>query len=623
MKYILILILTLFALLSASPEAGTYNRPSVTYLRKPLIRGTATPLSADQKSIIVSGLHETVNLARFDTNWVPEDAVARCFSRFSLSEDDLRNDQELYLREFGNCLEDRVVDPLTRELRRRREERALKIRTEQQKNSFVHDKAKEPGYTIRELEMVESCAYIFAPMVNSFKDTLVIDTAVTITTQIFSDTVDVKVDTINFSENSSLSLPEVSAEPDISLQRLPGDSLIYQISTYTIVHDTLIHRDTTITEKQKTSLGVAIVWWKMIPGDSVVVLEQFEPLTYYNQKVINARSRYTVNGKYVDPGTYATWLIAEEAGDWFKHQIRDFEEFRLTTQITFRERSKVGFSFEGEKILVDDKFQLIRQTENDSGEIESKEFGWILVTGIPNKSRTHYEALSIGGEAHLGMVIREKPMGHGEIALIYQNYPMQVKNSDPMLTGFSVGHISGPRLEVSGNIGRKLRISQLFLVIGGGVTAGDAHGSILNNGGETVHSLYSTVGGHYDISLKKRFYMKRFTLGIQAGGGYEHRRFLLESSRDPQSGLIPSAKLKNSGGVAFAQAFMGVAITPSFSLETSAGYRQSADSRLKYYSDNNDDRNLEERMLTQGQADGTGFSWGVGITVQPFVRLGR
>lgn len=643
MKYALLLIITLNSIISAAPEAGTYHRPSVTYLNGLLIRDSAVSISKQREKIIISELKETVNLPRFDKNWIPEGAGKRCFTRFSWSEEDLRHDEERYLREFSNCLEDEVVDPVIRELRRKREERAMNIRTDQQKNSFIHDKAKEPGYTIRELELAEQSAYIFTPMVDYFRDTLTIDTTIKITKQIFSDTLSVQKDTITLKQHSSryqdlIDDPDVKLTyiPDNSPTNLPVDSSAklpdrsekYEKISYTIVHDTTIYRDTTIHENQRTSLGVGIVWWRLIPNDSIVILEQFEPITYSAHKTINARTRYTVDGKWVDPGTYSTWLIAQEAGDWFKHQIRDFEEFRLTTQITQRNGSRVGFSLNEEEIMVDDKFQLLKQVENDSGEIESKEFGWIIVKRVPGgrSGRTEYEAQSIGGEAHLGMVIREKPMGHGEISFMYQNYSMNSSNgTDPMLNGFSVDHVSGPRMEVSGNIGRKMKISQLFLVLGGAVTVADAHGKIVNNSGETVHSIYNSVGGHYDISLKKRFYLKRFSYGIQAGGGYEHRIYLLESQRDPVTDVIPSAKLKSGTALGFIQTNLGVAITPALSLETSLGYRWVDNGDLKYYSnDEGHDRTSADRTLSQGaQADGSGFSWSAGITIQPFVRLGR
>lgn len=622
MRLILILLLAIFSL-SAETEVGSFVRPSVTYLELLLKRekGTAT-LSKAAEDTIVSLLNDVVTLTRFDHNPISESELNLCREVVKRSDSLARDGM---LKRATACLEKSIVEPILEEVNRSRSERASVIRTSQQRNSFIHDKAKEEGYTSGELERVGRSAFIFAPMVQEFNSKLRRDTVIVSDTTITADTLSVVRDTIQQSEVASLDPMRIYYNTKISnpieLLDIPGDTVHLEKVSFRLALDTIIISDTTITKTRVVHLNVGLVWWQILPDDSSTnSLKQFPPIFYSETKEIDPTQRYTIGGKELSPELYAVWHISQEASVRFKAKIRDFDTFRLTGQIESQNRLSVQFDLGGESLLIDDKFLLMGTRESEDGALESYRAGWVIVNRFA-KDGNSVTARVIAGQSYVGMVIQEKPMGHGELGFFYRSYSHEadVQDSpDGLLRGFAVDNLRGPALELVGNIGRKMRVSQLFLVLGAGFGHGDASGS-LHGDSAVAYTISDALAGFYDLSLKKRFNLKRIGLFAQIGGGVEHRQYRLK----PESWVEESAHLGQWNFVGFIRGGTDIAITPGLHLSGAVSYRYCDESSMKFSgSGAGSDRVAQGATLSNGPSvSGSGIGWNLGLIAQPFVRL--
>ncbi|MCL1946245.1 MAG: hypothetical protein FWF51_03705 [Chitinivibrionia bacterium] len=135
---------------ASTKEAGAYSRSSVTFLDVP---GYINYNLDDPRwaAYLVKSIQDTVRMARFDYNIISRRAVDK-FVNMS---------NRMPIEERMNAT---IVPVILRAVDAQKEIRAQNLLSQQQKNSFITDKAKELGITEAELNAVMNSAYIFIPV---------------------------------------------------------------------------------------------------------------------------------------------------------------------------------------------------------------------------------------------------------------------------------------------------------------------------------------------------------------------------------------------------------------------------------------------------------------------------
>lgn len=130
-------------------EVGAYERKSVAFLNIALTKGNR--LNREQTDKFIQTIQNAVRMPRFDYNNIPKSVV----------DEFLKMPETMSIEERMN---NSVVPAILAAVDAEKEMRAQNLLTEQQRNSFITDKAKELGITETELNSVMNAAYIFAPV---------------------------------------------------------------------------------------------------------------------------------------------------------------------------------------------------------------------------------------------------------------------------------------------------------------------------------------------------------------------------------------------------------------------------------------------------------------------------
>lgn len=165
-------VLTLTCFASASEEAGKYDRSSISYIDALwLLDGSTRNMSGAQVGQILDATKKEIMMKRFDYNPLPSYIKARFVAEANRSLSNFAGDDDAALKAVTKVMNKTVVPEVVKILDATKELRAQKMLTEEQKNSFITDKAKELGITAAELKKVMNSAYIFIPLAKNYVQT--------------------------------------------------------------------------------------------------------------------------------------------------------------------------------------------------------------------------------------------------------------------------------------------------------------------------------------------------------------------------------------------------------------------------------------------------------------------
>ncbi|MGL1936953.1 MAG: hypothetical protein OCD01_18140 [Fibrobacterales bacterium] len=143
-------------------EAGSYTRKSITFIDQFWsIDGSLGRMKGKYANKLLKSLHKSVKINRFDYNKVSQSVM----NRFS---NELESRNKRSFEEIGALLEQSLAPEIVAVLDVEKEMRASGLTTEQQRNSFMTDKAKEMGYTIQEINQVMNSAFIYLPVLSNY-----------------------------------------------------------------------------------------------------------------------------------------------------------------------------------------------------------------------------------------------------------------------------------------------------------------------------------------------------------------------------------------------------------------------------------------------------------------------
>jgi hypothetical protein len=164
--FIILLISVCGEIGALDQEVGAYSRKSVSYVDALwLLDNSSRSLSSKQIKKTIASIHKELKLGRFDYNPIPDSYLDDFVNA--------ANSVELgggasALEKLSKLMEAHLVPKIAEALEVNKELRAAKRLTEQQRNSFITDKAKLLGVTENELLSVMNSAFIYLPVVKGY-----------------------------------------------------------------------------------------------------------------------------------------------------------------------------------------------------------------------------------------------------------------------------------------------------------------------------------------------------------------------------------------------------------------------------------------------------------------------
>jgi hypothetical protein len=507
-------------------EAGAYERKSVSFINALwLVDESVRNLPPDDVRKILDGIRLGLMLERFDYNPLSARIVGRFIRKageidfaavdslplkkkprvpgakkkfVDIIRDKISGSQgtDAILDTMASVMTSTLVPEIMRVLERTRDDRAVKLLTEQQKNSFITDKAKELGITSVELRRVMNSAYVFVPLIRNY-----------------------------------------------SLKK-DDDGLL------------------------ECAYELGIIWFRIITKNNVT-------------KAVPVLSTWTSTSGYAKPGRrYVTakgFLKSEDFA--FQSALNNgarnllcatqaIPEFRLSAQVQEKSGTRVGFSLnKSDGIKVDDKYQIAEFTENDDGTVSQKNNGWVCVRHVADsadEAKKMSSAKIIGGRPSVGVVLSEYPRVPIDINLSFMWSTYKIDSVDAGAGAF------GYNIEAMYNVGRVMKIPQLFLGFSIGNGWGSADGAISYYSylmGDLSVPLSRAECSYLDFALLKKFYAGRFVFFLRPAFRIETVTVFDEDD----------TKYENRAGCFNPRGGFEIAASPALNLRFEGGYKISGE----------------------------------------------
>lgn len=476
-------------------EAGSYRRKSISFVDELwLADQSVTGLSRTHRAYLLDNIKQSLLLSRFDRNPLPPTLL----EQFKSSARELKPGSG-YLDSVSALINATLVPPIIEVIDMHKKERGAKLQTEQQKNSFMSDKAKELGLTAQQLQYLMNSAYVFIPLCRGYKQ--------------------------------------------------DGSGEFYSVE-----------------------LEIGVVLWKIVnEGDSTRAEVGLKKFVFATGSATPGKE-YVKDGSKIGYQRYAFESAVDNAIMNLTTALQKLDEFRLSTQVTRRRFTKVAFeSAEDNGIKVDDRFRIVHAVENTDGSITKKNRGWVLVHRLPSKRGGDKAtwAKVIAGRPVVGTVLDEYPRIPIQLTIGGVLFPLGTQRenySDLFVDSLSVEATTGFRGALALNIGRALRIPQLFFEVAYAMGFGSASGTA--HFGSVDGKLKSCMNMHFEGSLAKKFYLRRIAFLVRPT--FSYAQILLYPGID----LSADTQYRFTG---YAFGFIGeggmeLALAPSVSLGITSGY---------------------------------------------------
>ena len=475
-------------------EAGIYQRSSVGFLNT-LIDDNNLLTNRQWRNHFVTALQNSVRFPRFDYNNIPQNIVAQ-FSELPSS---------MSIEERMNAT---IVPAVLAAVEAEKEIRAMALLSEQQRNSFITDKARELGITEAELNQVMNSAFIFAPVLLNFRDTI---------------------------ETRFRTVTTRNLDGSTTRRQVPYNAYVVRIRG-------------------------GGYWWRIDnTGEtpSVKIIEQ----------IISTGAGAAEVGTDGYRNAAFRGAVASLAGD-MEMATKSISYFQLTAQVLNRTpRTAVISIGNHEGVKTDDKFRIYNSIEDSQGNITERRSGWVMVSRVGERARgldsTQSQVQIISGTPRIGSVVREIPHLPIDVRLGWAKSPISIDDKGRQaynkevaritaiapdtlskLTSFQrdslqrkymgdivnlkLTNMMGPSLKTNINIGRGAGIPQLWASLGGEFLFGGAEGEFFfpqdlsswHQRSDLKCNISSTAIGFNGVfSIVKKFFVRRLVLAPELGFG--------------------------------------------------------------------------------------------------------
>ncbi len=506
-----------------STEAGKYERKSVTYLNALwLMDQSVRDMPAQKVGEVLDKVKAGLTMKRFDYNPVPEFMVTDFVNQANAlvfpasvtnapSIPGISVGSDPMLDSIAQVMERTVVPKILEVVDAAKEMRAANLTSEQQRNSFMADKAKSLGITMEDIDKVMNSAYIFVPLARRFLGVL-------------SD------------------------------------------STY------------------NASIELGIVMFRISIKDSVAKAVPVVRKFTYSQGNSRLGKNYAAKDGLIDYREFAFRSAVKNAVRNLVVAVQEIPDFRLSGQIVEKRFGSVGFDLgKNEGIILDDKYRIVEYVEEADGKIKQQNNGWIRVTSVGDSAKKEgykSKACIVSGRPFVGAVLSEYPRIPIDISLRYQMVDVSQTIDDSAsnyFTGLKLNpSVLGFNVDAQYNFGRRLGLRQFFVDIGFGMGTGTAEGwfnrdPLAPDPRRLEIKTLSTMS--IDVSVLKKFYVRRLALDLSVGFGYEDVAVYTKSSVLDTALRLDNASigLVVGGGLEFA-------LSPALNFGAGVQYRMLAES---------------------------------------------
>ena len=559
MNKVIALLLLLLTTLFAQKEAGDYDRPSITYIPYLFdVDGTVSNLNSIYQNGIIHQIGKQLQLPRYDYNNLSDSLFKEFKKSVTATEISCLGNRDYCFEEASQLINREMTPAIIKVIKNYQDKRAIDRMSEQQKNSFITDKAKELGYTEEEVRRAINSAYIFLPFASNFSIRTWLDTII-VTKTVYSNGV-----------------------PTTRTER--------KIVTYF-----------------SPKIVTGVTWWKVVLDSTTnrIRLQGYKPLLDTVTSVAQLGKTYKIGNRTYRAKEYAYTMLGKNSGAGYRNLLKAFDEFALSGQVLSKRAGFVNIdigAYEG--IKVDDIFWLKEKIE-ENGKDTIKNSGWIMIRDVADSSSKNgyiSKGQIIGGRSYIGEVIKEQPTWDVEARLSFTKMVIQSKQDSATshIEGLNIRDLRisdgyGAKLQLMMPLGRWAGISQLYFNVNGAVGGTNVDGTIgytefkdttlwdtTDNGGlipkDTIieknypyHYLNSAILIHIDASILKRFYVKRVAVSLETGGGYSMTNYVMtDDTNYTNSDYDYQLSADRWGG--YSDVGLEVAISPSVAVGGTFGY---------------------------------------------------
>lgn len=532
--FISILTLSTFALTeeeenASNKEAGAYERKSISYANTLwLMDGSTRRIPSGYIVPILNKVKRSVEMKRFDYNPLPSSLTSLFTDEAnSHASSDKETMVDTLTAVMNRTLVPKIVDIVDAE----KEMRALGLLTEQQKNSFITDKAKETGITASELKTVMNSAYVYLPVARRYREwTGKGDTT-------YNAFIEIGVIWWNIEFNDSGSQARV-----ISSEFIKG-------SGSTKVGKSYMHNGKTISYKKKAMME-CISEVGMNLRVATKEIEQFKLTSQVGEKNFAT----------------ATFFLGDDAG------VKVDDKYLIIKKTELDNGD-----------VVNKKSGWIRVTKVGNKENGNKSKA-AIVSGVPSigTELKEYPRIPIdislkGRNYRFSVEPEEKP--------IHDSLYRYIKDLE-LKDGW------GAQLQLSVNLGRMFNVPQFFLSAEFGVGFLSPSGIVYNNSNDRT-SLSADSLFHYSFafggSITKKFFIRRVGLVLDPMIGAQYL-FLEGPERHDWDDTDYKTRWKNYSIGVLPRGGLEFAITPFMNIGASAGYQFSFKSPAWIYEEKEKDK---------------------------------
>jgi len=474
LKKITLVILSLIFLLTnvLLAKEDKYHRKAITAVNTVARTTSAIHLTPNQAQTLENAFEEQIIMPRFDKVALPANVSQQLQRRISA--------KPLNESELEKAINEIVVPPMIQSLQATAMARAQMDDPHWDRHNFIQTKAKELGLTAEDLERMMECAYIYVPFVSNL--------------------------TITDKKNN--------AEASIA-----GGIFWYYLSP------TPGKESVKLIKKIKSSAKAS----------STSRVDQIQDVIK-GFKTITSKSKNTSSQLPPRQAAFknAARLLATNLSVESRRQI---PELSLGAPIASIQGNKAYFHLgKKEGLIVDDRYELIDQWEDQQGKVHEEKVGHLMVTAVKDNRKN--SAFKSKGKVIIGGGNMAEGMGLSEVPTMGIDFSFRLGWADFNFESFDIGYMSLEEKSEYGisladaalqfNLGRKLGISQFF------VTAGINYGymplqvNTLNDEKINQGHLFG-----WKVGLMKRFYLGR--LAFMLGGDYGASNFWLQKKVDDTS----------------------------------------------------------------------------------------
>jgi hypothetical protein len=515
--------------LTLAVAQAQYKKKTISFVNKVLVVPSAglTPQQADH---IASVLGSSVQMERFNYAALPDNVV----SQFASASTGLNSVSPESVRPI---VEKTLAPKLLELLDMNKELLSKQNLSETERNTFLATKAKSAGLSASQLEAILNSGFLYIPYVEYYSRT---------TTR---------------------------GERDIKNDA--GKVIRTQAFT-------------TYSHELKTGL----LWYslKVDKANNASIVFAGASKGWSGDAIERSESQDDGAGGNADWSAFASTVVT--SGINVNNETKKMEEFKLTGGVTETAGFGVNLNLGSrEGVRMDDSYWVEEMVEDEAGNVKKERRGFVKVRKVgnnkQNESEFSYAQTITGSDYSPGLNVTEIPLlglngigGFGKLPFKMSKFDNYFLFSDGKEIGLRVDEeytgMLGPMAALQASLAGATNVSELWLNVSAAIGFPNMKGKFFFGGiGSNAFKFDSAdagpgIGGHLDIGLLKKFYLRRFGLILQADVRY-NLTYLSGSAKD---------KLGDDHDYSFTHASLGfdakagleIYITPEFSIGGGAEY---------------------------------------------------